>query len=226
MTKRIFQSILLSSLVMLLISLAISFGCLYYHFEKIQEERLDSELALAASAVEESGVDFLERVENDALRLTLVGADGTVLYDTAADAESMTNHADREEIQEAFSTGKGYSSRYSSTLTEKTIYRAALLGDGRALRASYGRTTIFSLLVGTAPWIFLAAALAAGLSWLLAKRLSERIITPLNQVDLDNPLENDAYEELSPLLTKIHRQHEQIDAQLLQLRQRPTNLSI
>lgn len=220
MTKRIFQSILLSSLVMLLISLAISFGCLYYHFEKIQEERLDSELALAASAVEESGVDFLERVENDALRLTLVDADGTVLYDTAADAESMTNHADREEIQEAFSTGKGYSSRYSSTLTEKTIYRAALLGDGRALRASYVRTTIFSLLVGTAPWFFLAAALAAGLSWLLAKRLSERIITPLNQVDLDNPLENDAYEELSPLLTKIHRQHEQIDAQLLQLRRK------
>lgn len=220
MTKRIFQSILLSSLVMLLISLAISVGCLYYHFEKIQEERLDSELALAASAVEESGVDFLERVENDALRLTLVDADGTVLYDTAADAESMTNHADREEIQEAFSTGKGYSSRYSSTLTEKTIYRAALLGDGRALRASYVRTTIFSLLVGTAPWFFLAAALAAGLSWLLAKRLSERIITPLNQVDLDNPLENDAYEELSPLLTKIHRQHEQIDAQLLQLRRK------
>ncbi|MDD3590164.1 MAG: ATP-binding protein [Thermoguttaceae bacterium] len=220
MTKRIFQSILLSSLVMLLISLAISVGCLYYHFEKIQEEQLDSELALAASAVEESGVGFLERVENDALRLTLVDADGTVLYDTAADAESMTNHADREEIQEAFSTGKGYSSRYSSTLTEKTIYRAALLGDGRALRASYGRTTIFSLLVGTAPWIFLAAALAAGLSWLLAKRLSERIITPLNQVDLDNPLENDAYEELSPLLTKIHRQHEQIDAQLLQLRRK------
>ena len=220
MTKRIFQSILLSSLVMLLISLAISFGCLYYHFEKIQEEQLDSELALAASAVEESGVDFLERVKNDALRLTLVDADGTVLYDTAADAESMTNHADREEIQEAFSTGKGYSSRYSSTLTEKTIYRAALLGDGRALRASYGRTTIFSLLVGTAPWFFLAAALAAGLSWLLAKRLSERIITPLNQVELDNPLENDAYEELSPLLTKIHRQHEQIDAQLLQLRRK------
>lgn len=205
---------------MLLISLAISVGCLYYHFEKIQEEQLDSELALAASAVEESGVGFLERVENDALRLTLVDADGTVLYDTAADAESMTNHADREEIQEAFSTGKGYSSRYSSTLTEKTIYRAALLGDGRALRASYVRTTIFSLLVGTAPWIFLAAALAAGLSWLLAKRLSERIITPLNQVDLDNPLENDAYEELSPLLTKIHRQHEQIDAQLLQLRRK------
>ena len=98
MTKRIFQSILLSSLVMLLISLAISFGCLYYHCEKIQEEQLDSELALAASAVEESGVDFLERVKNDALRLTLVDADGTVLYDTAADAESMTNHADREEI--------------------------------------------------------------------------------------------------------------------------------
>ncbi len=220
MTKKIFRSILLTSIYVLLISLSIAVGCLYYYFGNVQEQQLDSELTLAAGAVEESGIGYLERLETDDLRLTLVDADGTVLYDTNVDAAAMENHADREEIREAFASGKGESSRYSSTLTEKTIYHAALLDDGTVLRVSVSQATVLTLIAGIAPWFVLAALLAAVLSWLLAKHLSGRIITPLNQVDLEHPLENDTYEELSPLLSKIHRQHEQIDAQLLQLRQK------
>ena len=220
MTKKIFRSILLTSLAVMLISLSIAFGCLYYYFGNMQEQRLDSELSLAAAAVAENGSGYLERLESGNLRLTLVNADGTVLCDTDADAAAMENHAGRKEIREAFASGKGESSRYSSTLTEKTIYCASLLPDGTVLRISVSHATAFALIAGIAQWFVLAALFAAAMSWFLAKQLSERIIMPLNQVDLENPLENEAYEELSPLLSKIYRQHEQIDAQLLQLRQK------
>ena len=220
MTKKIFRSILLTSLAVMLISLSIAFGCLYYYFGNMQEQRLDSELSLAAAAVAENGSGYLERLESGNLRLTLVNADGTVLCDTDADAAAMENHAGRKEIQEAFASGKGESSRYSSTLTEKTIYRASLLPDGTVLRISVSHATAFALIAEIAQWFALAALFAAAMSWFLAKQLSERIIMPLNQVDLEHPLENEAYEELSPLLSKIYRQHEQIDAQLLQLRQK------
>ena len=220
MTKKIFRSILLASIYVLLISLSIAVGCLYFYFEYVRELQLDRELSLAAEAVMESGTTYLERLENDDLRLTLVDTEGTVLYDTNANAAAMENHADREEIREAFVSGTGESSRYSSTLTEKTIYRAALLDDGTVLRVSVSQATIFALIAGIAPWFVLAALLVAVLSWLLAKHLSGRIITPLNQVDLEHPLENDTYEELSPLLSKIHQQHEQINTHLLQLRQK------
>ena len=208
------------AIYVLLISLSIAVGCLYFYFENVRELKLDRELSLAAEAVMESGIGYLERLETDDLRLTLVDTDGTVLYDTNANAAAMENHANREEIREAFVSGTGESSRYSSTLTEKTIYRAALLDDGTVLRVSVSQATIFALIAGIAPWFVLAALLAAVLSWLLAKHLSGRIITPLNQVDLEHPLENDTYEELSPLLSKIHQQHEQINTHLLQLRQK------
>lgn len=222
MTRKIFRSILFTSLAVLLVSLTVAVGFLYYYFGNVQEQQLQTELTLAAHAVEDSGSSYLENLDADDLRLTLVDKDGTVLADTDDNTDPLTmeNHADREEIKEALASGKGESSRYSSTLTEKTIYRAVLLDNGNVLRVSVSQATVFALIAGIIPWFVLAVAFAAVLSWLLAKHLSKKIITPLNQVDLDRPLENDTYEELSPLLGKIHRQHEQIDTQLLQLRQK------
>ena len=222
MTKKIFRSILFTSLAVLLVSLTVAVGFLYYYFGNVQEQQLQTELTLAAHAVEDSGSSYLENLDTDDLRLTLVDKDGTVLADTDDNTDPLTmeNHADREEIKEALASGKGESSRYSSTLTEKTIYRAVLLDNGNVLRVSVSQATVFALIAGIIPWFVLAVVFAAVLSWLLAKHLSKKIITPLNQVDLDHPLENDTYEELSPLLGKIHRQHEQIDTQLLQLRQK------
>ena len=220
MTKKIFRSILFTSLAALLISLAVAVGCQYYYFVNVREELLQTELNLAAKAVEDVGIGYLDDLDTDGLRFTLVDRGGTVLADTDADLLTMESHGNREEIIEALSNGKGESSRYSSTLTEKTIYRALLLTNGNVLRVSVSQETALALIAGIVPWFILAAMLASVLSWMLAKQLSKRIITPLNQVDLNNPLENDTYEELSPLLLKIHRQHEQIDAQLSQLRQK------
>ena len=220
MTKKIFRSILFTSLAVLLVSLTVAVGCLYYYFINVQDEQLQTELALAAQAVEKAGSGYLESLNPDDLRFTLVDKSGKVLADTNADPAAMENHGNREEISEAFAFGSGESSRYSSTLTEKTIYRAVLLDNGYVLRVSVSQETVLSLITGIVPWFALAVLFSAFISWMLAKQLSRRIITPLNQVDLNRPLENDTYEELSPLLRKIHRQHKQIDEQLRQLRQK------
>lgn len=220
MTKKIFRSILFTSLAVLLVSLTVAVSCLYYYFMNIREEQLQTELALAAQAVEGLGSGCLEQLDTGDLRFTLVDENGTVFADTDTDAASMDNHGNREEISEALTYGNGESSRYSSTLTEKTIYSAVLLSNGNVLRISVSQETVLALIAGIVPWFAVAVLFAAVMSWPLAKQLSKRIITPLNQVDLNHPLENDTYEELSPLLGKIHRQHEQIDIQLRQLRQK------
>lgn len=220
MTKKIFHAILFASLAVLLVGFMVTVGCMYFYVVNIQEQQLQTQLALAAQAVEEAGSSYLDDLDTEELRLTLVDSSGTVLADTNADPGTMENHGNREEILEALASGRGESSRYSATLTEKTIYRAVLLDNGNVLRVSVSQETVFALITGIVPWLMIAVLLASALSWLLAKYLSRRIITPLNQVDLNHPLENDTYEELSPLLGKIHRQHEQINMQLGQLRQK------
>ena len=220
MTKKIFHAILFASLAVLLVGFMVTVGCLYFYVVNIQEQQLQTQLALAAQAVEEAGSSYLDDLDTEELRLTLVDSSGTVLADTNADPGTMENHGNREEILEALASGRGESSRYSATLTEKTIYCAVLLDNGNVLRVSVSQETVFALITGIVPWLVIAVLLASALSWLLAKYLSRRIITPLNQVDLNHPLENDTYEELSPLLGKIHRQHEQINMQLGQLRQK------
>lgn len=213
MTKKIFNSIFLTSIVVLLVSLSIAVGCSYYYFASLQEKRLQSELSLAAQGVERGGIAYLENLPAGDVRLTLVAADGSVLFDTEADAAQMDNHAQREEIRQAFAHGSGASSRYSATLTEQSFYRAALLADGSVLRVSFSQASVLALFAGIAPWLLLAALLAAIFSRMLAKYLARRIIAPLNGMNLDHPLENEAYEELAPLLGKIHRQQEQLRAQ-------------
>ncbi len=221
MTKKIFRSILFTSLAVLLIGMATAVGFLYYYFTNVQSRELGSELSLAVSGVETGGVDYLTSLERkNGIRLTLVGSDGMVIYDTDADAGTMENHSDREEIREAMETGAGESFRYSATLTEKTIYRTQRLSTGSVLRISVSKKTVLSLIAGITPWFVLASVVAFLLSWILAKQLSRRIITPLNRINLERPLENDAYDELSPLLSRIQKQHEQIDEQLLQLKQK------
>ena len=162
----------------------------------------------------------LKGLTADRYRLTWIAADGSVLCDTKRDAESLENHGDRLEVREALRTGSGSSTRYSSTLLEKTSYYAQRMPDGSVLRISVSRATVGMLVLGMLPAILLAAAAALVLSGLLAGRLSRRITAPLNALDLEHPLENDTYEELSPLLCRINVQRQQIDRQLTDLRRR------
>ena len=220
MTKKIFQSILLVAGCILLASLLIIMGFLYDYFGGVEENQLRNELSLAAAAVEDGGTDYLSRLTADRCRLTWIAADGSVLYDTRTDAESLENHASRAEVSQALTTGTGESTRYSSTLMEKTMYYAQRLADGTVLRISISRATVGMIAVGMIQPLLIVLIVALILSGLLARRLSRRIVDPLNSLDLEHPLDNDAYEELSPLLKRIHRQHVEIQTQLRELREK------
>ena len=225
MTKKIFHSILLVAGAVLLASLLFIMGCLYEYFGSVEKKQLRDELELASVAVERGGEDYLSSISSERYRLTWIAPDGTVLYDTVTDAESLENHADREEVREALAHGEGESSRYSSTILQKTMYCARRLTDGSVLRISISRATAGVLLIGMVQPILIVVIVALILSAVLARRLSRRIVRPLNELDLEHPLENNAYEELSPLLGRINHQHRQIDEQMRELEQQRTEFS-
>ena len=214
MTSKIMKSILSVAIAVLMASLTIITGILYPYFGSVQESQLKDELSLAASATQQLGKGYLEKLNADRYRLTWVNADGTVIYDSHVDAVTMENHADREEIREALASGTGSSTRQSSTLTEQTIYEATRLNDGSVLRVSVSRATVLVLVLGMLRPIAIVLVIAIVLSAWLAHRMAKTIVAPLNNLNLDNPMENEAYEELSPLLHRIHAQHLEIKSQL------------
>ena len=221
MTKKIFRSMIITAGAVLLASMVIIMGCLYEYFCGVQEQQLKDELSLASSAMERlDGRSYLASLRSDRYRLTWVAADGTVLYDTQADAVSMENHGQRQEIQQALLAGHGESSRYSATLLEKTLYAAQRLTDGTVLRISISRATAGVLVLGMIQPLLIVLLAALVLSALLARRVARRIVDPLNQLDLEHPLDNDTYEELSPLLGRISQQRRQIDTQLQELQRK------
>ena len=222
MTKKIFRSTVAVGLAVLLASLVIIMGALYGYFGHVQERQLHDELTIAAAAMEQGGgADYLRKLPADEdYRITWLKADGTVLYDTRSDAGSMENHSQRQEVRDALKTGAGESSRYSATLLEKMLYYAQRLSDGTVLRLSASRVTVGVLFLSMLPAILLVTAAAFALSAVLAGRVSRRIVEPLNRLDLEHPLENEAYEELSPLLRRLEHQRRQIDDQLRSLRRR------
>ena len=220
MTNKIFRSTVFVAVLVLLCSLGIVMGVLYNHFTGVQVQQLKDELSLAVTGTEQYGNAFLENVEAGRFRVTWIGADGTVLFDTRVDESTMENHADREEIREAFATGSGSAVRNSSTLTEQTYYEALRLADGTVLRISANQASAWALMIDLLWPIVLIAVLAIGLSALLARRMARKIVEPLNKLNLEQPLSNDTYEELSPLLRRINQQHLQIDAQMRKLQRK------
>jgi len=227
MTKKILHSILLAAVSVLLASLVLIMGCLYDYYKNVQEKQLRDELRLASYGVEAGGSGYLERLASPYrvpsiadCRLTWIAADGTVLFDTHVPAAELENHGDRAEVKEALLKGESGGVRYSKTLTERTLYCAQRLADGTVLRISISQLTVFALAMGMLQPILLTAILAVILSAVLAHRMAKSIVAPLNDLDLDNPLENNSYEELSPLLVRIHQQHRQIEAQLRALRRK------
>ena len=217
MTSKIFRSTVLVAVIVLLCSLGVVMGVLYNHFTDVQVQQLKNELSLAVTGTEQYGNAFLENVEADRFRVTWIDTDGTVLFDTQVDQTTMENHADREEILEAFETGRGSAVRNSTTLTEQTYYEAQRLQDGTVLRISTNQESAWALMMDMLWPVVLVAVLAIGLSALLARRMAKNIVEPLNKLDLEQPLKNDVYEEISPLLHRIHRQHRQIAEQIDQL---------
>ena len=218
MTKRIFRSICLVALAVLLASLVLILGVLYTYFTQVQQNQLKTQTLLAAQAVSHEGYAYFDGLETKDCRITWIAADGTVLYDNQTDSDAMENHLEREEIREALAAGYGESARYSATLMERYLYIAQRLPDGTVLRLSTQQTTVLNLVLGMAQPIALVVAVAVVLSLILASRLSRRIVKPLNELNLDDPLANEGYDELAPLLRRIDGQQRQLRQQSDRLR--------
>ena len=220
MTNKIFRSTILVAAVVLLCSLSIIMGVLYGYFNDVQIDQLKDELSLAAIGTEDSGTAYLQKVDSKRFRITWVDKTGYVIYDTHADTSSMGSHIDREEIREAMETGSGSAVRKSDTLLERRVYEAVRLEDGSVLRISIEQQTMTVLIVGMLQPVCLVILVAIMLSAVLSKRMSQKLMEPLNGLDLEHPLENDTYEELSPLLNRISQQREEIHCQVRKLQQK------
>ncbi len=232
MTKRIFRSICLVSVSVLLLAIALVIGALYSYFSATQKEQMRTQVRLAARAIEQQGSAYFEALGTDGAedgqaamtdsRITWISSDGTVLADTAADVGGLDNHLGREEIREALEMGFGESARYSDTLTERSIYAAARLSDGSVVRVSTTQLSLFTLIMSMSPQIALTLGIALIFSFLLSLYESRRLVKPLNELDLDSlpPTFSPEYEELSPLLQKLSAQQIQLRLHEAELRRR------
>ena len=213
MTKRIFRSICLVALAVLVATVALIMGVLYGYFTDMQHDQLKMQTELAAQGVNNEGLDFFQDMNMKDYRITLIQPDGTVIYDSQVQSGDMENHLEREEVQEALSSGYGESERYSATLMETSLYSAIQLDDGSILRMSISQSSILTLLLGALQPIIVIIVIAVILSLFLASRLSKKIVKPLNELDLDDPLSNEGYDELSPLLLRVYNQQKQLKRQ-------------
>lgn len=213
MTKKIFKSIIIVAIITLLSAITVITGILYGYFNGAQQAQLKSELQLIAEATEKFGKEYFEGLNYDKYRITWMDNSGNVTYDTYVEAETMENHSDREEFIEAIKKGQGSSTRYSATLMEETIYEAIRLKDGSVLRISTSYATALALVVDMLQPIAFIILIVIVLSGFFAHFMAKNVVKPFNELNLDAPLENDVYEELSPLLHKIHSQQSAIKQQ-------------
>lgn len=220
MTKRIFRSVCIVAVVVLFASLALVMGVLYDYFSGSQENQLKTQTDLAAQGIEHEGSSYFDGLDSEELRITWIDKKGKVLFDNKTDASSMENHLEREEVRQAVENGYGKSSRYSETLTEKSLYSAKKLSDGSVLRLSVSQYSVLTLFLGMLRPVLIIALLAVVLALLLAYRLSKNIVTPLNKLNLDSPLSNKVYEELSPLLKRMDAQQRQLKHQSEELKRK------
>ena len=226
MTKKIFKSTMFVCALVLAVGLAAVMGILYSNFDGQMRKELSKEAAYLTYGVEQQGVDYLKNIKDKSARITYIDQDGTVLFDNEADVSEMKNHSDRTEFQKAEKYGAGESSRYSDTLSEKTIYYALRLKDGTVLRVSGTQDSVLALVENLIFPLCGLLCLMLILSGIMASAISKRIVKPINELDLESPEENQVYEELSPLLSKIHRQNREIQNQLELAKQQQEEFSL
>ena len=220
MTKRIFRAICLVALAVFLASVTLIMGILYDYFSQVQQDQLRIEAGLAARGVEENGAAYFEGLDTQSYRITWIGADGTVLFDSDSDASAMENHLEREEVKQAMASGFGHSARYSSTLMERLLYSAQRLEDGSVIRLAITQNSVLTIMLGLIQPVLLVSLVAVILALALASRVSKTVVRPLNELNLDEPLNNEGFDELSPLLRRIDSQQRQLKGQALELKQK------
>ena len=224
MTAKLFRTSMAVAVSGMVLSIALFMGMLYQYFSDQMMTELESETWLVSRGVELDGMDYLNGLHTTS-RVTWVAADGTVLYDNEADASTMENHADREEIREALTSETGTAQRFSSTLSEQTLYVTQRLSDGTVIRLASAQKTVGLLLISMIQPILIILVLSLLLSAVLASRLSKGLIKPILSLDLEHPEDCETYDELTPLLSRLKRQNDTIQQQMNLLKQRQTEFA-
>lgn len=202
------------------LALVLSIVVSYNSLTESHWAELEAEAGYLSALIEENGSDFLFGIgEDQTIRITLISQTGDVIFDSAGGGKTAEDHSDREEFVEAVKSGSGRSSRYSTTLSEKTTNFALKLGDGRILRVSNSQISLFTLARGMLFPFVMSLTFALIFSVLLASRLSKSIVKPIIAIDLDDPDERFVYPEMKPLVEKIENQNRQIHEQIREIKE-------
>lgn len=191
------------------LALLLSYGffsfIVYYQNLSLLKSEVKQEARYIRTAVDIVGSDYLERLDNVEVntRVTRIGADGTVLYDSGGDERLLENHKGREEVKQALASGEGEITRMSDTRDREMYYYATMLDDGTVLRVSKNMESLAGTAFRMLPVMFLIAAVMILLTVILASWQTRRLIKPINELDIEHPLDNMVYEELTPLLTAM-----------------------
>ena len=220
MTKKIFKNIFLGCIAVLVSTIVIIVGVMYDFYGDELMKQLHHQISTISAGVEKDGVSYLESIDiADDERITWIDSDGSVKFDTDATADTMENHLNREEIKEAINNGEGETVRYSSTLSERTMYYAKLLPDKTVIRVSTNQYSVWILLFNMLQPLAIVMILALVLSYVIAFFASKKIVMPINQLDLENINTVETYEEITPLVRKISHQNRVIREQIRELKQ-------
>ena len=214
MTKRIFRAIFNVSLLILIASTLILVAFVGDYNSDQTKEVMHADAVYIAKAMETEGISYLEQLPKQSQRITWIDADGTVLFDSYADVSQMENHGEREEVVEALKTGRGESTRYSTTLAEKTENYAIKLSDGTILRLSVTSLSALSIFLSMTQLLALVLVIALILAGFLASKTSKSIVKPLENVDLKHPEQAEIYDEMAPFLRRITVQNKLISKQM------------
>lgn len=221
MKRQIFRSTCLVAFISVIVIFVLITGRLYSYFTNVTFQQLKTQTELVSKAVSNEGMDYLKDLDRSSdYRITWIDSDGTVLFDSQEDITKMDNHAQREEFKEAKKEGYGQASRYSDTLIHNSLYSAKELKDGSVIRLSSEQNSIFSLVLNMLQpiaWMILLVILC---SMYFANQVSNRIVKPLNEMDLNQSLNESHYPELDPLLKRIDLQQHQLKKQSDSLRHR------
>ncbi|MDL2281076.1 PAS domain S-box protein [Selenomonadales bacterium OttesenSCG-928-I06] len=230
MRQKIFVSMVALAITAVLISSALIFGLMYTRFYKSMQDELRKEALYVQTAIESAGPEYLAQVQNNISvnnlnRITLISAEGTVLFDNYKSATDLENHLDRPEIQAALQQGTGEGTRLSGTMSAQTFYYAILLKDGSILRVANTTDSMIISIINCVPYVLGFVVLVSLAALGLAGWQTRKIIKPINKLDLENPISNETYDELSPLLNRIDKQNHQIRLQIAELESQKTKLT-
>lgn len=217
MTRKIFSSMVAVSVLALLICVSCISSILYGYFSEIIKDELKEEAAIISKGIQQEE-NYLDGIGHTKNRVTLVAADGTVLFDSKTAAADMENHREREEIAGALEKGSAFSVRYSGTLSTKTIYYAQRLDDGTVLRLAQEQSAAGLLLRSVIGPVMLIIAAIIIIAVIVSRSISKKIVMPINDIDLNDSELEEPYPELSPLVTKIRQQNKHIELQMNELR--------